>query len=270
MARRLKKQIRRIFILILWGVLFAGAGILLGFAGYEQNGKICRNMQINIFYGEADPLITENAVDTLIRMAVGGIKGKPLYMINTEKIERAVRQQAYVAGAHVYETHTGNIVVDVFQRYPIMRIITESGRSYYIGSKGALLPLNPVHPLRLLVASGAIADSIFSRFPMGIDIPRPDSSDSPLFSDLFKLALFIDKDPFLKAQADQIYVNRTGDYELIPKVGDNIILIGNAENLEDKFGRLMLFYRHGLNKIGWNKYQIINIKYKNQVVCSKY
>jgi hypothetical protein len=31
-----------------------------------------------------------------------------------------------------------------------------------------------------------------------------------------------------------------------------------------------MFYTEGLNKTdGWNKYSIINIKYKNQVVCTK-
>jgi len=52
-------------------------------------------------------------------------------------------------------------------------------------------------------------------------------------------------------------------------LGDHVILLGSAEELGDKFSRLLAFYKFGLNKIGWNKYNFINIKYKNQVVCSK-
>ncbi len=59
-----------------------------------------------------------------------------------------------------------------------------------------------------------------------------------------------------------------GDVELFPKVGNHVILMGRVSDLEDKFQRLYVFYRMGLNKVGWNKYNVINIKYKNQVVCS--
>jgi cell division protein FtsQ len=46
-------------------------------------------------------------------------------------------------------------------------------------------------------------------------------------------------------------------------------LLGDAHDLDEKFRKLFAFYRYGLNKIGWNKYSIINIKFKNQVICSK-
>ncbi|NQV02940.1 MAG: hypothetical protein HQ542_09860 [Bacteroidia bacterium] len=251
---RLKKKIRRIFNLILWGLLFTGAGILLGLADYEQNGTICRSMHLNLYYGEADRLITEAEIDSLIRSVAGEVEGKPLYQINTEKIERVVSKDPYVSNVHVYGKHTGNIYVNVYQREPVIRIITKNNKSYYIGKEGISLPFHPDYPVRVLVASGVIPDSV---------------SSSPLTSDLFKLAMFISHDPFLKVQVDQIYVNRQGDYELIPKVGNHIILLGNAEELEDKFRRLMVFYKQGLNQIGWSKYNVINIKYKNQVVCSK-
>jgi cell division protein FtsQ len=81
--------------------------------------------------------------------------------------------------------------------------------------------------------------------------------------------MYITHDKFLKAQIAQIYVNEQNEFELVPRIGNHIILLGTAEDLDDKFRRLVAFYRYGLNKIGWNKYNVINIKYKNQVVCSK-
>ena len=81
--------------------------------------------------------------------------------------------------------------------------------------------------------------------------------------------MFITHDKFLKAQIDQVYVTEGGEFELIPRIGNHVILLGKAVDLDDKFRKLYAFYKLGLNKIGWNKYNIINIKYKNQVVCSK-
>ena len=46
-------------------------------------------------------------------------------------------------------------------------------------------------------------------------------------------------------------------------------MIGDAEDLDKKLYKLRLFYAEGLNKTGWNEYKVINLKYANQVVCTK-
>jgi cell division protein FtsQ len=64
-------------------------------------------------------------------------------------------------------------------------------------------------------------------------------------------------------------VNKNTEFELVPKVGRHIIVFGDIDNMEKKFDKLIVFYKEGLNKTGWDKYKIINLKYENQVVCSK-
>ena len=74
---------------------------------------------------------------------------------------------------------------------------------------------------------------------------------------------------YLKALIEQIYVEKNGEFQLIPKFNDQVIIFGTTENIKDKFARLLIFYKQGLSITGWNRYNMINIKYKNQVVCSK-
>jgi len=267
---RLKKKIKKLFGVALWSIFLTGVAVLLGFADYEQNDTVCRNLLIRINYGQSDKLVTEADIDSLIRLSSGKIIGKPLWGINTERIERSVARQPYVSRVHVYETFPGDVIVDITQRQPVLRIISVSNNSIYVGDQGELFPVNPDYPVRVLVASGAIPDSLFPDKSGKTGSHKPDSGGvSPVLVDLFRIALCISHDAFFKAQIDQIYVTRNGEFELIPKVGDHIILLGNSEDLEDKFQRLFVFYRKGLNQIGWNKYNIINIKYRNQVVCSK-
>ncbi|MNV97616.1 hypothetical protein D3C71_1927610 [compost metagenome] len=54
--------------------------------------------------------------------------------------------------------------------------------------------------------------------------------------------------------------------ELVPRVGDHRILLGNTEGLEQRMNNLMVFYKKALPRMGWNEYKIINIKYQNQVI----
>jgi cell division protein FtsQ len=92
---------------------------------------------------------------------------------------------------------------------------------------------------------------------------------SNILSDLQELASYIHHDPFWNSQFVQVFVNKKGEIELIPRVGAHIIILGKADAYQNKLKKLKTFYVKGLNSIGWNDYETINLKYKNQVICSK-
>jgi cell division protein FtsQ len=88
-------------------------------------------------------------------------------------------------------------------------------------------------------------------------------------AELHKIATYVDKDAFWKAQIEQIFVTAESEFVLIPKVGEHTIVFGTGDDIEIKFEKLMLFYKEGLSRVGWDKYSTINLKYKNQIVCTK-
>jgi len=87
--------------------------------------------------------------------------------------------------------------------------------------------------------------------------------------DLYKTADFIRKDSLWSAQIVQVFVNENHEMELIPRVGNQRILLGNADSLKTKFANLLVFYKQALPKVGEDVYKIINIKYANQVIGVK-
>jgi cell division protein FtsQ len=265
------KKLLKILTIVLWVILVAGAATLVGFAEVNQYSKPCKKIEIRINYGAADVLITKTDVDSLLLQTSGILKGKPLGYINIGAIEAALRKQPYVAKVSVYESNEGTLSVDIRQREPLLRIINRKYESFYLDESGALLPVNPNFSARVLVANGVIDDSYMKNPAYQINILSLSDSvfyDS-LLTNLYRLTMYITHDKFLKAQIAQVYVNEFNEFELIPLVGNQVILLGKADDLDDKFKKLYAFYRFGLNKIGWNKYNVINIKYKNQVVCSK-
>jgi cell division protein FtsQ len=96
-----------------------------------------------------------------------------------------------------------------------------------------------------------------------------DSAMSFVLRELFKIATYVDKDAFWRAQIDQIFVTAESELVLVPKLGNHQIIFGNTEQMEDKFNRLMLFYREALSRVGWDKYKAINLRYRGQVVAVK-
>ncbi|MCX6267825.1 MAG: hypothetical protein NTW16_10780 [Bacteroidetes bacterium] len=265
------KKFVKILVIVLWILLVAGAGVLVGFVEAAQYSRPCKKIEIRINYGAADVLITKKDVDSILLKTTGMLKGKPMGYINTGSIERNIRKQPYVAKVSVYENNEGVLFIQIRQREPLLRIINRKYESFYLDESGTLLPVNPNFSARVLVANGVIDDSYMKNPNYQVNILALSDSvfyDS-LLTNLYKLTMYITHDKFLKAQIAQIYVNEFSEFELIPRIGNHVILLGKTDDLDDKFKRLYAFYRFGLNKIGWNKYNVINIKYKNQVVCSK-
>jgi cell division protein FtsQ len=263
------KRLKKILKIVLRVVLVAGAIVLFAFADYEQSGTPVRRVRVNIAYGQSDVLITPAIVDTMIRKNRGELKGKPVDAINTSALAKLVRSDPYVKRADVYESNDGYLNIDVVQREPVLRIVSQSQEGFYIDRDGNALPVHPEYPAHVLVANGFIPDSFIgnpkmkARFAM-----EPCESDS-LIDRLYTLAMVLSDDPSYRNMFDQVYVNEQKEFELVPKKGNHVVLLGTTDGLEEKLGKLLIFYNKGLNEIGWNRYQIINIKYKNQVICSK-
>ena len=111
--------------------------------------------------------------------------------------------------------------------------------------------------------------SVSSHFTAHLPIATGYITKEKASKELFEFALFLTKNDFWKAQIEQIHINAKGEVELIPKVGNNTIFLGDFTNFEKKLDNLMLFYKNGLSKKGWNVYKTINLKYDNQVICPK-
>jgi cell division protein FtsQ len=187
------------------------------------------------------------------------------------QLEKKLNNIPTIKNAEVYKTINGELHISVEQRTPIVRIFNLSGESYYIDEEGTLMPLSHKYTSHVLVVSGHINDKYANRYQLNIsDIMRNDTLKTiSLLDDIFILTQYINSNPFWKAQIEHLYVNKDFEFELIPRVGNHRIVFGDATQLEEKFNKLNVFYKKALNKIGWNEYKIINVKYKNQIVCSK-
>jgi hypothetical protein len=57
-------------------------------------------------------------------------------------------------------------------------------------------------------------------------------------------------------------------YEIVPVLGDQRIIIGNVADLKQKLNNLFVFYKNVLNRIGWDRYQVLDARFNGQVVAS--
>lgn len=86
---------------------------------------------------------------------------------------------------------------------------------------------------------------------------------------LGEFALFLRNNFFWNSLIEQIDVDKNGEVTLVPRVGNQLILMGTLDNYQEKLEKLRALYEEGFNKVGWNKYKQITLKYDGQVVCTK-
>jgi len=132
---------------------------------------------------------------------------------------------------------------------PLVRVMNNRGQDFYVDSRGEILTQHTL-AVQLPVATGYI-DRRYAQ------------------NELLEVVRAIDRSDFWKAQVEQIDVARDGEISMVPRVGDHLLILGTADNVENKLERLMNFYEKGLDNIGWNKYRSISVAYENQVVCKK-
>jgi cell division protein FtsQ len=244
-----------ILIGLAWVVSLGGIIVLMSFIAVKKAGVVCKD--VKIFIPGNQYFIDKDQIDNILQLKSNTLIGRKLENINMHELENKLKANPFIEFARVYADMDGIICIDISQRQPMLRIMNQYEQDFYVDQHGLKLPLSENFTANVLVANGLI-DEPFSG--------KVDTLHTALARDVFKTADFIRKNSLWSAQIAEIYVNQNHEIELIPRVGSQRILLGNADSLATRFHNLKVFYKQALPQVGWDAYKLINIKYANQVI----
>ncbi|QKJ28768.1 cell division protein FtsQ [Mucilaginibacter mali] len=253
-----KRLWRNILFGFIWLVSLSGLVVLMSFIEVKKSATVCKDVQIIIPGNQF--FIDKQEVDNILGLNGTSLKGLRISNINIQALENKLRKNPFVESATVYVDMDGVLMVEISQRQPMLRIVNRYDRDFYVDQHGLKIPLSDNFTAKVLVANGYIDEGFANRV---------DTLMTPMARNLFKTADFIRRDSLWSAQIAQLYVNEKQEIELIPRVGNQRILLGNADSLEVKFRNLLAFYKQAIPQVGWVAYKAINIKYTNQVIGIK-
>lgn len=268
----MKLSTKKILIIVLWIIGLSGLVASLAFASKKEKTIISENMSVTVSNTEDNSFIDEEDVKAFFKDRKDSILNTQLKNINVTNLEKALNSHPVIENADVAVEINGDVTIDVTQRKPLVRVLNAFGESYYIDDKSKLMPLNDNYTARVIIATGNITETYAQRYQFSANqIARNELfSKVSMLDDIYNISNYIAKDSVLTSLIHQINVTNDYELELYPSIGNHKIIFGKAINIDEKFNRLKKFYTEGLNKTdGWNKYSTINIKYKNQVVCTK-
>lgn len=170
-------------------------------------------------------------------------------------VETRLAGHPFIKSVQASIGHKGILKVKIHQHEPIARIARPMGADGYITTEGLIIPTSPTYTSRVLILEGEYAEQLMDQ----------GSVDS--MPELMPLIRFVAKDEFWSAQVTELEVNKKDDIRLHQQVGKQVIEFGDASDIESKFRRIEVLYKEILPRKGWNAYERISVKFKNQIVC---
>ncbi len=254
-----KTTIRKILFVTLWLCIGGGMLTLLLAAISKKNKGQCKDYSITIKGVQNNFFIDKKDVEQLVIKATkGNIKGEPIASFKLHELEQMLEHNTWIDEAELYFDNRDVLHITVMEKEPVARIFSTAGNSFYIDSAGRKMPLSDKLSARV---------PVFTGFP---EKKKMNAADSALMNNVRVTANYIIHDPFWMSQVAQIDITPERNFEMVPVVGNHLVKLGDGENIPQKFNRLMIFYKQVLSKTGFDKYKLIDVQYKGQVVASKY
>lgn len=228
---------------------------LLVTAMQQKDHAVCKEIKVEIEGAQDHVFVDEKDVLRILKQQ-GATVGSTLASVPLRRLETLLEKDPWIRQADLFFDNNQVLQVKIEESEPLARIFTLQGNSFYIDSSGQRLPLS---------------DKLSARVPVITSFPsdknRLSAPDSAVLQDVKQIAQYIQKDSFWMEQVAQIDITPQRTYELIPVLGNQVVMLGDATDLDKKFDRLFSFYKQVWAKAGFEKYESIDVRYKGQVVA---
>lgn len=224
----------------------------------HRKSTIVKKIEITIDDMEGNFMIDKNQLQKLLDKRFE-IINKKLDGRDLEAIEDTIAALPLVKKANAYIDNNGNLNIQVEQRRPLLRVFNSINETYYVDEEGIKFPCSKLYTAKVPVVNGNIPEQC------GIE----QKIQSKELKRVFAVWNGIKENDTWKNLIGQLFVNQKSEVELVPRIGSAIIYFGDDQDIDGKINRMNVFYFDVLPKVGWNTYKVINIMYKDQVICKK-
>jgi cell division protein FtsQ len=240
-------KVKRLAKYLFFLVLTIGLGFLYSFSSVRNQYKKVTEIIVEFEEGENN-FLTHSMVHKLLIQNSETVVNQAKSAIDLYGLEKQVLKNCYVEKAAVFLTINGTLKSIIKQRSPIARIVLKND-SYYIDKTGIQVPLSDTYSARVLLISGIKNEE---------DV-----------KEILPLVSFILADNFLQKEIVGIEKTDGGEYQFSARSGNYKIDFGRLSEMDIKFKKLKAFYNKTFEDNTIQNYKAINVKYHNQVVCTK-
>jgi cell division protein FtsQ len=227
-------------------LVLAVVSIFFAFSSSQNNAKPISEVEVS-FIGDNNLFISKTKVDKLLIQNNDYIKCVSKDILDLKALENKLSSHDMIENSEVYISINGILKIDIKQRNPYARVISDS--SFYIDNNGTKMPLSDNYSARVLLVHGL--------------------NDESKIDYVFKLIKTIRDDEFLNSNVTDILICKS-DISLRVRNCNFEVLVGDLNNLETKIKNFKAFYQKAYRDKILNNYKKVNLQFNNQIVCTKY
>jgi cell division protein FtsQ len=232
--------------------------LLIGFTERRQANVSIQDISIRMDNINENHFLDESDVQNLMQLSKENLKGSSVDRVSLKNIESKIKSDPFIRNADLYSDLKGNVVARVELRRPIARIVRKDGPDGYIAEDGTMMPTSDRFTPRVVLISGGYAKKL---------LLQNNVNQTEEGKQLIELINHIREDDFWSAQIAQMDIDGKMNITIYPQVGDEHIEFGKPDRQEEKFRKLMIYYKEILPRVGWNKYNRVSLQYEGQIVA---
>lgn len=233
-------------------MLIALTALLIGGTFWARNksrDEVCTEVRVEVVNDDGTSFVTPAGVIEELERKHIILKGKPVWQINVENVEKAIAQSQYIENVECMFVNGGCLKIKVSQIMPVMRIF-DGDQSYYVNKDGKRMTAVATFNANVPVVEGHFTKAY-----------------SPLR--LLPMIQYVESDSALKSLVTMYCVKDSNNIIIIPSVEGHVVNMGNCTGYESKFRKLKLFYNKVMPIKGWMYYDTISVKWDYQVVATR-
>ncbi len=254
-------MVKKILSILLWLATAAGL-VALFIAARESYLKTpVKSINLNIERDADSGFVKVNEVLAEVHNICGGAM---IGTVNMDAVKKRLQANPWVAHSSAYVDLEGTLNIHLKEHYPALRVFDLDGRSVYVTKEGIVLPPSKGYTPHLLIANG----NFHFGNEAGHQLCDTLEADRNIINAM-QVNNAIERNTFMRSCIGQIHCNSHNEFEISARGLDAQIILGDTTQLDDKLRRLEAFMKQQITKEASRHWKTINLKYKNQIVCTK-
>ena len=235
---------------VLCVVLLGYVALAFAFVREENEKRICPGIDLRIVGNTLPEDVLRQGVNSQLARYGKKLKGEPLENIDLKRLEDYLSNFSNFEAVECSFNPDSRLRITITPIKAEVRVFSDNGRSFYINHYGKRIDADAEFYIDVPVL---IAPEKYEHLiPSALSVIRYTAAEQDL-------------SPLIAAYK----IDGPNDLIIIPRLQGHVINFGDSTRLQEKKAAILAAYRNVLPAKGWNTYDTISVKFKNQIVASR-
>lgn len=219
-------------------------------AHIDNSARRCSGIDLRIVGNSIPDTVLRQGVRSQLARYSGKIVGERIADISLQRLEDYLSRFSNFESVECSFNPDSRLRITIEPIRPEVRVFESDGRSFYINRQGKRIKADAEFFLDVPVLLAPVGSDAYLR--MALPVIRYASADPEL-------------EPLIAAYK----IDGPKDIIIIPRLRGHVVNFGDSTRLAEKKAALLTAYREILPVKGWNTYDTVSVKFKDQIVATR-